>query len=108
MERSYVRSTQTSPFCVLEQDLVLVYTSVTYSRVSDASMRTSVCSSDLCTAFAATYLYLCGVSLSYVWRIYVRVADVWRMKRTRDVSTAYALFSILIKIYGVSVAYPWC
>ena len=34
---------------------------------------------------------------------YVRVAYVWRMKCTRDVSTAYVLRSILI--CGVSVLY---
>ena len=34
---------------------------------------------------------------------YVRVTYVWRMKCTRDVSTAYVLRSILI--YGVSVLY---
>ena len=37
---------------------------------------------------------------------YVRVAQVWRMQRTRDVSTEYMLRSILI--CGVSVTYPYC
>ena len=37
---------------------------------------------------------------------YVRVAHVWRMQRTRDVSSTYMLRSIFI--CGVSVAYPWC
>ena len=57
---------------------------------------------------SVTYLYSYGISLSYVRRVsmrmcYVRVTYVWRMKCTRDVSTAYVLRSILI--CGVSVLY---
>ena len=57
---------------------------------------------------SVTYLYSYGISLSFVRRIkaYVlRTCDVctWRMKYTRDVSTAYVLRSILI--CGVSVLY---
>ena len=61
---------------------------------------------------SVTYLYSYGISLSYIRRIkayvlpgmcYVRVTYVWRMKCTRDVSTAYVLRSILI--CGVSVLY---
>ena len=59
---------------------------------------------------SVTYLYSYGISLSYVRRInayrcmcYVRVTYVWRMKCTRDVSTAYVLRSIIV--CGVSVLY---
>ena len=55
---------------------------------------------------SVTYLYSYGISLSYVWRInanVLRTTYVWRMKCTRDVSTAYVLRSILI--CGVSVLY---
>ena len=56
---------------------------------------------------SVTYLYSYGISLSCVWvsrrMCYVRVTYVWRMKCTRDVSTAYVLRSILI--CGVSVLY---
>ena len=57
---------------------------------------------------SVTYLYSYGISLSYVRRInanVLRTCDVciWRMKCTRDVSTAYVLRSILI--CGVSVLY---
>ena len=57
--------------------------------------------------WSMAHVYSYGISLSYVRRIKVYVLRsriyVWRMKRTRDVSTAYPLRSILI--CGVSVVY---
>ena len=62
------------------------------------------CTCDVSATFpwrslSVTYLYSCGISLSYVRRIkayicYVRVTYVWRMKCMRDISTAYVLRSI--------------
>ena len=63
------------------------------------------------------YPRTCDVPVTFLWRIcdesvflirifgvsrhmcYVRVTYVWCMKRTRDVSTTYALRSILIHSY---------
>ena len=79
-----------------------------------------------CEAYFVPATYVprtCDVPVTFLWRIsdvsvfhfrmygvsrrmcFVRVTYVWHMNRTRDVSTTYALRSILI--YCVSVAYPW-
>ena len=57
-----------------------------------------------------TYLYSYGNSLSYVQRINAYVLRtcgvyVWRMKCTRDVSTAHVYILCSILICGVSVLY---
>ena len=96
--------------------------SVTPSRISGVSLaylENSIRRNEVYLVQAVYVRCMCDVSATFLWRIcicmkfhfrmygvskhmcYVRVTYVWRMKRTRDVSKAYALRSILI--CGVSV-----
>ena len=57
------------------------------------------------SVFVWNFTFVCTAYNNVMW-CYVRVTYVWRMKRTRDVSTAYVPPSIFI--CGVSVLYQLC